>query len=528
MKRAGTKGVGCSEGSFSGLRSDEIKKGVERMPHRALLRADGLSDRDLEKPLVAIANSWNEIVPGHIHLRKLADLVKKGVRKAGGVPLEFNTIGICDGIAMGTVGMNYSLPSRELIASSVEYMLQAHRFDAVVGVASCDKIVPGMLMALARVNIPAIMLTGGPMLEGKYKGKKLDVISCFEAVGELRAGRISGKEALEIERRACPGAGSCAGLFTANTMGCLTEALGLSLPGGGSALAESREREKIAFESGVRIAGLLEEGLVPGNILDFRAFENAVRVDNAIGGSTNTVLHLPAIAKEAGVNIGLDLFDELSQETPHITNIRPGGPYFMSDFHKAGGVQAIMLRLREKLNLDCITVSGTVGERLKKAKVKDAKVIRTLENPFHKEGGIAILYGTLAPGGAVVKQSAVQEGMLRHIGPARVFERERECVDAILNGKISKGDVLIIRNVGLKACGMPEMLMPTSALWGAGLSESVALITDGRFSGGTRGPCIGHVSPESKSGGPIGKVRDGDRIEIDIPARKLNLLGAVP
>jgi len=522
------KRVGSPKGSLSGLRSDEIKKGDERIPHRSLLRADGLTDDDLKKPLVAIANSWNEIVPGHIHLRKLADLVKKGVRKAGGVPLEFNTIGICDGIAMGTVGMNYSLPSREIIASSVEYMLQAHRFDAVVGVASCDKIVPGMLMALARVDIPSIMVTGGPMLEGKYKGKKLDVISCFEAVGELRAGRISAKEALEIEKRACPGAGSCAGLFTANTMGCLTEAIGLSLPGAGTALAESKERERIAFESGVRIVGLLKEGLTPKKILDFRAFENAVRVDNAIGGSTNTTLHIPAIAKEVGVEIGLDLFDEISRETPHLVNIRPGGPYVMSDFHKAGGVQAIMLRLAEKLNLDCITVNGKVGDRLKTAKVKDAKVIRTLKNPFHKEGGIAILYGTLAPSGAVVKQSAVQEGMLRHTGPARVFENEKDCIDAILNGKISKGDILIIRNVGLKACGMPEMLMPTSALWGAGLADSVALITDGRFSGGTRGPCIGHVSPESISGGPIGKVKDGDRIEIDIPARKLNIVGGIP
>ncbi len=506
------------------MRSDEVKAGVERMPHRALLRADGLSDADLKKPLVAVANSWNEIVPGHIHLRKLADIVKNGVRKAGGVPMEFNTIGICDGIAMGTEGMNYSLPSRDIVASSVEYMLQAHRFDAVVGVASCDKIVPGFLMALARVDIPSIMVTGGPMFEGKYKGKKLDVISCFEAVGELRAGRITEKDALEIEKRACPGAGSCAGLFTANTMGCLTEALGLSLAGAGTALAESKERERIAFESGRRIVGLIKEDLTPKKILDFRAFENAVRVDNAIGGSTNTTLHLPAIAKEAGVSIELDLFDEISRETPHLVNIRPGGPYVMSDFHKAGGVQAIMLRLSEKLNLDCITVSGTVGDRLKKAKVKDAKVIRTLENPFHREGGIAILYGTLAPGGAVVKQSAVQEGMLKHTGPARVFENEKECIGAILNGKIAKGDVLIIRNVGLKACGMPEMLMPTSALWGAGLAESVALITDGRFSGGTRGPCIGHVSPESAEGGPIGKVKDGDSIEIDIPARKLNVL----
>lgn len=506
------------------MRSDDMKKGVERIPHRALLRADGLTDADLEKPLVAVANSWNEIVPGHIHLRKLADLVKKGVRKAGGVPLEFNTIGICDGIAMGTGGMNYSLPSRDIIASSVEHMLQAHRFDAAVGIASCDKIVPGFLMALARVDIPSIMVNGGPMVEGRYKGKRLDVISCFEAVGELRAGRITGKEALEIERRACPGAGSCAGLFTANTMGCLTEALGLSLPGAGSALAESKERGRIAFESGRRIVGLIKEGLNARKILDFRAFENAIRVDNAIGGSTNTTLHLPAIAKEAGIRIGLELFDEISRETPHLANMRPGGPYFMSDFHKAGGVQAIMLRLSDKLNLGCTTVDGTVEGRLKEATVKNPGVIRPRDSPFHREGGIAILHGTLAPAGAVVKQSAVQEGMLRHTGPARVFESERACVDAILDGKIAKRDVLVIRNVGLKACGMPEMLMPTSALCGAGLADSVALITDGRFSGGTRGPCVGHVSPEGAEGGPIGKVKDGDRIRIDIPARKLDIL----
>jgi dihydroxy-acid dehydratase len=504
------------------MRSDEMKKGSSRIPHRALLKATGLSDSDIEKPFVAIANSWNEIVPGHVHLRELADEVKKGVRAAGGTPLEFNTIAICDGIAMGHEGMNYSLPSRAIIADSVESMLKAHRFDAVVGIASCDKIVPGFLMAMARVDIPSIMVTGGPMLEGKIRHKRLDVISCFEAVGELESGKISAKDAKEIEDHACPGPGSCAGMFTANTMGCLAETLGLSLKYCGTSLAKSEEKNRIAFESGKKVVELLKKDLTPSKILTKKAFENAIIVDNAIGGSTNTTLHLPAIAKELGIEIGLKTFDDISRKTPHLINIRPGGPYFMSDFHKAGGIPAILSRLKDRLNMDCICVDGGFAARL--GPVKDDEVIRTVDRPFHKEGGIAVLFGSLAPGGAVVKQTAVSDEMLLHKGPARVFESEKDAVEAMLGKRIGKGDIVIIRNVG-PSVGMPEMLAPTSVLWGIGLADSVALVTDGRFSGGTRGPCIGHVAPESARGGPIGKVKEGDIIVIDIRNRRIDLLG---
>jgi len=504
------------------MRSDEMKKGSSRMPHRALLKAAGLSDRDIERPFVAIANSWNEIVPGHVHLREIAEEVKKGVRAAGATPLEFNTIAICDGMAMGHEGMNYSLPSRGIIADSVESMLKAHRFDAVVGIASCDKIVPGFLMAMARVDIPSIMVTGGPMLEGKVGQKRLDVISCFEAVGELESGKISKKEAKEIEDNACPGPGSCAGMFTANTMGCLTEALGLSLKYCGTSLARSGEKSKIAIESGKKVVEILKNDLRPSKVLTRGAFENAIIVDNAIGGSTNTTLHLPAIARELGIGIELKLFDGISRKTPHLVNIRPSGPYFMSDFHKAGGVPAIISRLRGMLDLDCACVDGPFSERL--GPVRDEEAIRPVERPFHKEGGIAVLFGSLAPGGAVVKQTAVSDEMLCHKGPARVFESEKDAVEAMLERRVNKGDIVIIRNVG-PSVGMPEMLAPTSMLWGIGLADSVALVTDGRFSGGTRGPCVGHVSPEASGGGPIGRVKEGDIIVIDIRNRRIDLLG---
>lgn len=506
------------------LRSDALKKGIERLPHRSLLKAVGLSDEDLEKPFIGIANSWNEIVPGHIHLDKLAKEVKKGIRQAGGVPFEFNTIAVCDGLAMG-VGMQYSLPSREIIADSIEIMIQAHCFDGWVGITNCDKITPGMLMAAGRLDIPCIILTGGPMKPGEYKGRKLDVITCFEVVGELKANKITEEEAKEIENRACPGAGSCAGLFTANTMACITEALGMSLPGCGSSHAEDKKKYEIAENSGIQIMKLLKDEITPSKIMTKKAFENAVRVDMALGGSTNTVLHLPAIANELNIELKLEIFDKFSRETPHLCDLRPGGPYFLYDFEQAGGVPALMKRLEKNLNLDVLTVTRkTLRENLRDIKILNEEVIRPLNNPIHAEGGIAILKGNLAPNGAVVKQTAVDPKILKHKGPARVFNSEGEAMCAILNKRIRPGDVVVIRYVGPKgAPGMPEMLAPTSAIVGFGLGTSVALITDGRFSGGTRGLCVGHVSPEAYEAGPIAAVEEGDIIEIDVPNRKINV-----
>ncbi|MCS4540799.1 MAG: dihydroxy-acid dehydratase [Euryarchaeota archaeon] len=506
------------------LRSDALKKGIERLPHRSLLKAVGLSDEDLEKPFIGIANSWNEIVPGHIHLDKLAKEVKKGIRQAGGVPFEFNTIAVCDGLAMG-VGMQYSLPSREIIADSIEIMIQAHCFDGWVGITNCDKITPGMLMAAGRLDIPCIILTGGPMRPGEYKGRKLDVITCFEVVGELKANKITEEEAKEIENRACPGAGSCAGLFTANTMACVTEALGMSLPGCGSSHAEDKKKYEIAENSGIQIMKLLKDEIIPSKIMTKKAFENAVRVDMALGGSTNTVLHLPAIANELNIELKLEIFDKLSRETPHLCDLRPGGPYFLYDFEQAGGVPALMKRLEKNLNLDVLTVTRkTLRENLRDIKILNEEVIRPLNNPIHAEGGIAILKGNIAPNGAVVKQTAVDPKILKHKGPARVFNSEGEAMSAILNKRIRPGDVVVIRYVGPKgAPGMPEMLAPTSAIVGFGLGTSVALITDGRFSGGTRGLCVGHVSPEAYEAGQIAAVKEGDIIEIDVPNRKINV-----
>jgi dihydroxy-acid dehydratase len=508
------------------LRSREVVSGLEGLPRRALLKADGLTDEDLKRPLVAIANSYNQIVPGHLHLRELAEAVADGVRMAGATPLEFNTIAICDGIAMGTRGMCYSLPSREIIADSLELMLEAHRFDAVVAVASCDKIVPGMLMAIARVNIPAILVTGGPMMPGEWQGRSLDVISAFEAVGAVRVGRMSELEAKEIEDRCCPSCGSCAGMFTANTMACLAEALGISLPGMATAHAIDAEKRRLARESGRKVVELLRRGIRPSDIMTRSAFENAIVVDLALGGSTNTVLHLPAIAHELGIHLSLEVFDRLSRRTPQICNLRPGGPHTMLDLKRAGGVQAVMRQLGKLIHLSPLTVSGrTVRDNLRYAKVNDPKVIRSTTRPYRREGGIAILWGSLAPRGAVVKYAAVSPRMMRHRGPARVFDREEDAVKAILDGKIEKGDVVVIRYEGPKGGpGMREMLSSTAAVSGMGLSESVALVTDGRFSGGTRGPCIGHVSPEAAEGGPIAIVADGDGIEIDIKHRRLELL----
>jgi len=508
------------------LRSREVVTGLEGLPRRALLRADGLSDADIERPFVAIANSYNNIVPGHLHLRQLGEAVATGIREAGGTPFEFNTIGICDGLSMGTRGMCYSLPSREIVADSVELMLEAHRFDAVVCLASCDKIVPGMLMAIARVNIPAIMVTGGPMMPGEWQGKQLDVISAFEAVGAVKAGKMSERDARKIEERCCPGCGSCAGLFTANTMACLTEAIGMSLPGMATMHAIDSKKPSLAKLSGSQVLKLLRKGITPRKIMTRAAFENAVIVDMAIGGSTNTVLHLPAIAREAGVKLNLDIFDRLSRRTPHLCSMRPEGPNTMLDLDKAGGVPAVMKRLGKLIRGAPLTVTGRcVRDNLKFVKTPGYEVIRPIKRPYHREGGIAILYGNLAPKGAVVKYAGVRSSMLRHKGPARVFDCEEDAVKAILNKKIKRGDVVVIRYEGPKGGpGMREMLAPTSAIVGMGLIESVALVTDGRFSGGTRGAAVGHVSPEASERGPIAAVRDGDTIMIDITRRKLELL----
>jgi dihydroxy-acid dehydratase len=507
------------------MRSDTVKVGVEKAPSKALLRATGLSDSDFEKPFIGIANSWNEVIPGHIHLNKLVKEIKKGIIEAGGVPFTFGVPGVCDGIAMGHPGMRYALPSRETISDCVELMVQAHCFDGWVGITNCDKITPGMIMAVGRLDVPAIILTGGPMQEGNLEGKKLDTQSVFEVLGEYAAGKVDEITVLKVEKCACPGEGSCAGLFTANTMACLTEAMGLSLVGCGSSLAVSREKRVIARETGRRIVALVREGINPRSIVTKNSLVNAVKVDMAIGGSTNTALHIPAIAAEFGYNIDLKVFDDVSKKIPHLTSLRPSGPYFMSDFDLAGGVPVVLKRLRKELS-DEMTVSGkTIHEIADEAKVLDPEVIRPMTRPFHKEGGIAVLKGNLAPEGAVVKQSAVSEKMLRFTGNAKVFDSEESAIASISGGKIKSGVVVIIRYEGPKGGpGMPEMLTPTSLIVGMGLADSVALITDGRFSGATRGPCIGHVSPEAFDKGPIAAVRDGDRIRVDIPARKLELL----
>lgn len=508
------------------LRSKEVTEGDEALPRRALLKAVGLVDEEMDKPLVAIANSWNQIVPGHVHLDEVARAVARGVRAAGAVPLEFNTIAICDGVAMGTEGMFYSLPSREVIADSIELVVQAHRFDAVVAVCSCDKIIPGMLMALARLNLPSIVVTGGPMLPGEWRGERLDVISAFEAVGKLKAGKICPKEAKEIENRACPGPGSCAGMFTANTMACLTEALGMSLPGMATCHAIDARKLRLAEESGRQVVQLLRRNLTPKKIMTRQAFENAIVVDLALGGSTNTLLHLPAIAAELGIRLDLDMFDRLSRRVPQLCNLRPGGPYFMIDLDRAGGVPALMKQLGKLIKRTPLTVTGlTVEENLRKVKVLDSRVIRPLSKPYRKEGGIAVLYGSLAPKGAVLKLAGLSPQLKRFQGKARVFRGEDEAVKALLSGRIRRKDVIVITYEGPKGGpGMREMLRITSAVVGMGLGTQVALVTDGRFSGGTRGICIGHVSPEAAEGGPIAAVRDGDRILIDIPRRRVDLL----
>jgi dihydroxy-acid dehydratase len=506
-------------------RSNAIKAGISKAPHRALLKACGLKDSDFKKPFIAVVNSWTDIVPGHIHLQELAKSVKEGIRAAGGVPFEFHTIAVCDGLAMGHKGMKYSLPSRDVIANSIEIMIEAHAFDGMVLIPSCDEIVPGHLMAAGRLNIPTIVLTGGPMMPGNFRGRSVDIIDVFEAVGKISQGKITEDELNELESCACPGAGTCAGMFSANTLACGVEALGLSLPGCATTHALDPKKTEIAQQTGRQIMELVIKNITARDIMTLKAFKNWIRVSLAVAGSTNDVLEILAISKECGLNIPLNLFDDLSKTTPHICNMRPGGAYTLLDLDKAGGVPAIMKRLASLLDLNSITVTGkTVGENIDSAQVFNSEVIRPLDAPIHSTGGLAILYGNLAPKGAVVKQTAVVEGMLKFKGRARVFDCEEDANQAILSGAINKGDVVVIRYEGPKGGpGMREMLAPTAAICGMGLSESVALITDGRFSGGTRGPCIGHISPEAIEGGPIALIKEGDFISIDIANRKIDL-----
>jgi len=507
------------------VRSNDVKAGVEHAPHRALLKSLGLDNDDLAKPFIGVANSYNTIVPGHIHLRTLGDAVKEGVLSAGGLPFEFNTIAVCDGLAMGHEGMRYSLPSREVIADSVEIMLQAHRLDGLIMISNCDKVTPGMLMAAARLDIPAIMLTGGPMAAGRFNGKKVSYSSVPEALGQVVAGKISEAELNQLEDVACPGCGSCSGMFTANTMACMSEALGMSLPYCATSLANSAYKVRLARQTGKQIIKLIEQDIKPSNILTLEAFKNAISVDMALGGSTNTVLHLPAIAKEAGLTLPLSLFDEIGRKVPHLCSMIPSGTYAIEDLDMAGGVPAVMHQIQTMLNLNAFTVSGKpLNDNIKNAFVIDTNVIRPTDNPVHAEGGIAILTGNLAPKGSVIKTAGVSPKMLNHTGPAKVYDSEKEAIVAIRNKQINPGDVIVIRYEGPKGGpGMPEMLIPTATIAGMGLSESVALITDGRFSGATRGGSIGHVAPEAFDGGPIAILQNNDAITIDIPNRTLNV-----
>jgi dihydroxy-acid dehydratase len=507
------------------MRSDEIKLGTERAPHRALLKSLGLTDQDIAKPFIGIANSYTSIVPGHIHLRAIGEAVKEGILEAGGTPFEFNTIAVCDGIAMGHEGMRYSLPSRELIADSVEIMMQAHRLDGMVMISNCDKVTPGMLMAAARLNVPAISVTGGPMESGILNGQKVGVNDVFEAAGKVFAGKMTAEESAMLENVACPGCGSCNGMFTANTMACMTEALGMSLPYCATALANGALKQRIARETGQKIVELIKKDIKPSQIMTQNAFENAAAVDMALGGSTNTVLHLSAIANEAGAKLNLSTYDEIGRKVPHLCNMVPTGSFDMEDLGNAGGLPALIKQLKQFVHFDALTVTGkTVGENVAEAKVINAEVIRPLNNPVHKEGGIAILKGNLAPQGSVVKMAAVSPKMMKHQGPAKVYDSEHKAEEAMKRHEVVAGDIVVIRYEGPKGGpGMPEMLIPTATIAGMGLSESVALITDGRFSGATRGPCIGHVAPEAFEGGPIAALKNGDKITIDIPNRVLKV-----
>lgn len=509
------------------MRSDAMKKGLERAPHRSLFKAMGYTDEEISRPLIGVVNSANEIIPGHIHLDLIAADVKAGIRMAGGTPVAFPAIGVCDGIAMGHRGMKYSLASRELIADSIEVMATAHPFDALVLIPNCDKVVPGMLMAALRLNIPAILISGGPMLAGSRQGKKVDLITVFEGVGAVKAGSMNKSELKSLEDCACPGCGSCSGMYTANSMNCLTEAIGLGLPGNGTILAVQAARRRLAKHAGMKIMELLKKNIRPRDIATLAAFKNALAVDMALGCSTNTVLHIPAIAHEAGLKLELDLFNEISVKTPHICHLSPAGPHHIEDLDAAGGIQAVMKEINKLGILDLRVMTATakvLGENLKNARVYDHVVIRPVKNPYHREGGLAILKGNLAPDGAVVKQSAVDPEMMVNEGLARVFDSEEEASEAILGGKIHPGDIVVIRYEGPKGGpGMREMLAPTSSIAGMGLDKTVALLTDGRFSGGSRGAAIGHISPEAAEGGPIALIREGDRILIDIPQKRLTL-----
>lgn len=506
------------------MRSDAVKKGLDKAPARSLLRADGLDDSDFDKPFIAIANSWNEIVPGHIHLNEIVEAVKEGIIEAGGKPFVFGVPAVCDGIAMGHKGMRYSLISRDVISDCCEVMVEGHAFDGWVGVSNCDKVTPGMLMAMGRMNVPGLIVTGGAMEVGRSGDRTLDLQSVFEAVGSYSAGTMTEDEVKQIECAACPGRGSCSGLFTANTMACLTEALGLSLTGCGTCLADDTRKLSIARATGRRIVEMVRNDIRPRDIVSRESFLNAIRVDMAIGGSTNTALHLPAISKDFGCPVTLDDFDAISRVTPHITSLRPGGPYSIKDLDEAGGISAVLNILRDSLSDVPMGNGRKMSEVASEGKVTNAEVLRPIDNPYHEQGGIAVLKGNIAPEGSVIKQSAVSPKMMKFSGKARVFDCEKDAADAIVSGDIVSGDVVIIRYEGPKgAPGMPEMLSPTSLIMGRGLGESVALITDGRFSGASRGGAIGHVSPEAYAGGPIAAVRDGDIIDIDIPARTLNV-----
>ncbi len=510
------------------MRSNLMKQGLEKYPHRSLLKAMGLTDREIDQPIIGVANSFNEFIPGHLHLNQITQAAKAGVRLAGGTPLEFGVIGVCDGLAMHHGGMKYSLPSRELIADSIETMAMAHPVDGLVLVANCDKIVPGMLMGALRLNIPAILISGGPMLAGRFKGQEVDLITVFEGVGAVKAGKICEDDLKQLAECACPGCGSCAGMFTANSMNCLSEALGLALPGNGTIPAVHAARYRLAKEAGFKIMDMVNRQILPRQIATLEAFINAMAVDMALGCSTNTVLHVPAIANEAGIELPLDLFNKISSNTPHLCSMSPGGRHHLEDLDRAGGVPAVLKTLLDGglASGSPLSVTGqTVAENLAAVKVLDPDVIRPLSNPYHAQGGIAVLKGNLAPDGGVVKQSAVDEKMLVNEGTARVFDAEEEATLAILGGQIKPGDIVVIRYEGPKGGpGMREMLTPTSAIAGMDLDKEVALLTDGRFSGGTRGAAIGHISPEATEGGPIALVQEGDRIKIDIPGKILTLL----
>lgn len=508
------------------MRSNQIKEGPNRTPQRALLRALGLTDDEIRRPFVAVVCSASDYIPGHKHLREISEAVKAGIRNAGGVPFEFQTIGVCDGIAMNHKGMKYSLCSRELIADSIEVMLTAHPLDAAVFIPNCDKIVPGMLMAACRLDLPSVFVSGGPMLPGEFRGQRIGFSELSEAVGEYAAGKIGDADLREMEECACPGCGSCSGMYTANSMNCLTEAIGMGLPGNGTVPAVYSARIRLAKEAGAQVMRLLEEDRRPSDILTPAAFENAMRTDMALGCSTNTVLHLTAVAHEIGVKLDIDDIDRYSRTTPQICKLNPAGKVFITDLYKVGGIPAVMKELARTglLHTDALTVTGILADRIASAPDADGTVIRKTDDPFRKDGGIAVLKGNLAPEGGVVKQGAVAPEMMHHVGPARCFDSEEEAIAAIQGGKIKAGDVVIIRYEGPKGGpGMREMLAPTSSLTGMGLGSSVALITDGRFSGATRGAAIGHVSPEAAAGGLIGLVRDGDTVDVDIAGRKLEL-----